>query len=266
MSEKLSQVENATMGLLGGALEVSCFQSLNYLKNASQQNLPLTLDPRKLYRGYPSNLLNMGSCTMWQFTVMSGMQKLLLQGENRSLSDTENLVSGMVAGMSSGLLGGPAELMMIQQQVKGGSFAVRAKEIGPTRVLRGFFPCAMREGMWTVGYLSLPPLLRRKIMHNYGGSLNEEFARVGASLFGAFLSCLVSHPFDTVKTCMQGDIEKKKYTSTIGTFRTIYSESGVAAFYRGTHWRYLRQFLAIFLLDKVRSDLTPIIFPHSDTS
>merc|ERR1719198_777248 len=119
----------------------------------------------------------------------------------------------------------------------------------------------MREGMWTVGYMSLPPLFRPKIMAV--ADVNEEVARVGASMVGGLISCLASHPFDTVKTCIQGDIEKKKYTNTLGTFRTIFADGGIAAFYRGVQWRYLRQFLAIFLLDKVRSDLTPVIFPHA---
>merc|ERR1712032_1550204 len=139
---------------------------------------------------------------------------------------------------------------MIQQQVKGGNMHQRAMEIGP-RVLRGLFPTAMREGMWTVGYISLPALLRPKIKAIIP-DLNEEVARMGASMAAGLLSCLASHPFDTVKTCMQGDIDRKKYTHTAGTFRTIFTDGGVAAFYRGVQWRYLRQFLAIFLLDKVR--------------
>ena len=69
----------------------------------------------------------------------------MLGGERREVTSLENLISGLGAGMSSGLVGGPAELMMIQQQVKGGSILQRAKEIGP-RVFRGLFPTAMREG------------------------------------------------------------------------------------------------------------------------
>jgi len=197
---------------------------------------------------------------MWQFAMAGAIQKVLLGGERREVTPAEYLISGMGAGMSSGILGGPAELMMIQQQLKGGNVVQRAKEIGP-RILRGLFPTAMREGMWTVGFCSLPPILRPQIRALI--DVNEEVARVGASLASALVSCLASHPFDTVKTCMQGDIDKKKYTNTLGSFRTHFAEGGIAAFYRGVQWRYLRQFLAIFLLDKVRSDVTPILFPHA---
>ena len=127
----------------------------------------------QLYRGYPSNLFNMASCTMWQFAVAGAIQKVgrksniffctcrcpilstyeparyltqvMLGGERREVTPAEYLISGLGAGMSSGIVGGPAELMMIQQQIKGGNMLQRAKEIGP-RVLRGLFPTAMREG------------------------------------------------------------------------------------------------------------------------
>ena len=69
----------------------------------------------------------------------------MLGGERREATPAEYLISGLGAGMSSGIVGGPAELMMIQQQLKGGNMLQRAKEIGP-RVLRGLFPTAMREG------------------------------------------------------------------------------------------------------------------------
>lgn len=237
---------------------MTCFQSLNYLKNASQQKLPLTMNPRVLYRGYPSNLVNMTSATVWQFVVMGSVQQLLLNGENRSLTDTENLISGMAAGMSSGLLCGPAELVMIQQQRKGGSIQAAAGHIGVSRMFRGLGCCAVREGLWSVGYLSLPTIVRTKLVPYVE---SEEQRRVMAALSGAFASCVASHPFDTVKTCLQGDIEKAKYKNTASGFSQIFAESGVSGFYRGLGWRYSRQFLAIFLLDKLRTDLTPIIFP-----
>eukprot|EP00300_Choanocystis_sp_HF-7_P007629 c15412_g1_i2.p1 GENE.c15412_g1_i2~~c15412_g1_i2.p1 ORF type:complete len:152 (+),score=12.01 c15412_g1_i2:111-566(+) len=125
MSEKLNQAENAFMGLLAGGFEVTCTQSLNYLKNASQQNLGFTINPRVLYRGYPSNVLNMGACTMWQFAVAGYIKNFFLGTEHRQLGAVEELTAGFVAGVSSSLLAGPLELMMIQQQRKGGSIPTR---------------------------------------------------------------------------------------------------------------------------------------------
>ncbi len=46
MSQRLSEGENALLGTVGGCIEVSLLQSLNYWKNALQQGKPLTLNPR----------------------------------------------------------------------------------------------------------------------------------------------------------------------------------------------------------------------------
>lgn len=191
---------------------------------------------------------------------MGGVTSLMLNGKVRATTDLETLVAGMTAGMSSGLLGGPLELMMIQQQRKGGSFAVRARDIGVKRMYKGLFATAMREGMWTVGYMSLPPVLRGRLLEAQP-DMNPESARVVSSMAAALVSCLASHPFDTVKTCMQGDIEGATYKGTASSFRIVYAEGGIPAFYRGVHWRYMRQFLAILLLDKFRSEASPILFP-----
>lgn len=158
MSTKLTGMENAQMGMIGGALEVSSLQWTNYCKNAVQQGRSLTMDPRKLYRGYPSNLINMAACTMWQFAVCGQVSKLLTGGENRQLKPWEDITAGFAAGTSSGMVGGPLELIMIQQQVKGGSVVSAVREIGMGNIGRGFVPTAMREGMWAMGYLSFPPM------------------------------------------------------------------------------------------------------------
>merc|ERR1740115_317266 len=124
---------------------------MNYLKNASQQGLPLTLNPRVLYRGYLPNLANMGGCTMWQFAVCGLIKNTITGGTNRELTATESILSGLGGGVSSALIGGPLELAMIQQQRKGGSLVSTAKTLlTPQTLGRGLVMTAAREGIWTV--------------------------------------------------------------------------------------------------------------------
>ena len=72
-------------------------------------------------------------------------------------------------GTVSALVGSPLELIMIQQQRKGGNVAERVKNIleKPSNVGRGFVGCAIREALWTCGYLSIPPVVRRTLMSSY---------------------------------------------------------------------------------------------------
>ena len=84
--QQLNEAENTLLGITSGIIEVSVMQSTNYLKNASQQGLPFTLNPRVLYRGYVANCLNMGSVTGFQFFANGATKQLLTGGVTRPLT------------------------------------------------------------------------------------------------------------------------------------------------------------------------------------
>ena len=167
MSTKLNEFENATVGMAVGCIEVLCLQPFNYAKNMMQQNQPVSLDPRKMYRGVGANCINMGSCTMIQFAVGGSLKKAMTGGADRKLSPSEEMACGLGAGIFSALVGSPLELIMIQQQRKGKSTMATIKDIAtPSNIGRGFLGAAVREGLWTVGYLSIPPIVREYLMNN----------------------------------------------------------------------------------------------------
>ena len=146
--------------------QVLCLQPFNYAKNMTQQKQPISLNPMVMYRGVHANALNMGSCTMIQFAVGGRLKQMILQGDTRHLSLAEEMMAGIGAGTVSGLAGSPLELIMIQQQRKGKALGATIAEItaNPANVGRGFIGCAIREALWTCGYLSIPPVVRRSLM------------------------------------------------------------------------------------------------------
>ena len=52
---------------------------------------------------------------------------------------------------------------------------------------------------------------------------------VGAGVIAATLS----HPMDTIKTCMQGDVARIKYGTLTETAKTLHAEGGMGAFFKG---------------------------------
>jgi len=264
MSTKLNEFENATVGAVAGAIEVAVLQPLNYFKNMVQQGVPIQKSPLIWYRGVFSNVTNMGSCTMIQFSIGGAAKKSILGTESRSLYAYEEMGAGVFAGVLSAFVGSPLELVMIQQQRKGGSTGSTIKSIAnPATIGRGFVGAAVREGLWTCGYLSIPPIVRRQLREHYPEKFDSDAkARVPASLSGALFACYLTHPFDTMKTCMQGDIEKIKFKSLSHTARTVYGESGVPGFYRGATFRYGRMCIAVGLLDTLGSAIGPLLYPH----
>jgi len=265
MSQYLSETENALLGGCAGVIEVSMLQSLNYWKNMSQQRLPFTMDPRKTYRGFLANCLNMGGVTCFQFAVAGSIKKVFTGGTNRSLKDSEQFYAGFGAGFASGFVCSPLELTMIQQQRKGGSFvSTFGRLIGQGQIFRGLINTSLREGIYTAGYLGVAPVVREYLTKNFSTSIgkNEDSARMFGAVVGGLFASGLSHPMDTAKTCMQGDVERKKYTGFVATYKTLYQEGqSIAVFYRGVGWRLTRHILACFILDKARFALGPILFP-----
>lgn len=262
MSTKLNEFENATVGMTVGVIEVALLQPFNYCKNMIQQGKPLTLDPFKLYRGVGANMINMGSCTMIQFAVGGSMKKAVLGDSDRQLKMYEEMGCGMGAGIISALAGSPLELIMIQQQRKGKATLATVSDVFPGNILRGFVGTAIREGLWTIGYLAIPPIIRRELTTRYPDTFDTQSkARVPASLLGGLFACYLSHPFDTVKTCMQGDIERTKFGTFSQTAKILFKESGPLAFYRGASFRYGRMVIAVFLMDTLQSMVGPLMYP-----
>lgn len=95
MTHSLSEGENALVGITAGIADITCIQWAYYLKNARQQRLLLTLNPRILYRGYVANCANVAAGTSFQFATAGALNKLVLRGAQRELTDVEKVGTGL---------------------------------------------------------------------------------------------------------------------------------------------------------------------------
>jgi hypothetical protein len=241
-------------------------QPLNYAKNMVQQKQPISMSPATMYRGVGANCLNMGSCTMIQFAVGGKLKQSVLNGDTRHLKLSEEMSIGVTAGSISATVGAPLELIMIQQQRKGGTTAATIKNIiaNPVNVTRGFTGAAIREALWTCGYLSIPPVVRRTLMESYPDQFpDNNTARIPAALLGGLFACYLTHPFDTIKTCMQGDIERTVYGSFTQTAGKIWGDSSLPGFYRGATFRYGRMVCAVFIMDYLKDQVGQTLYPQA---
>lgn len=243
-------------------------QPFNYCKNMVQQQRPISMSPAVMYRGVGANCINMGSCTMIQFAVGGKLKNMMTSGESvpRNLTLVEEMSCGIGAGTISALVGSPLELVMIQQQRKGGSAAMIVKDIlkNPGNIYRGLTGMAIREALWTCGYLSIPPVVRRTLMENYPDTFTtNDKARVPAALLGGLFACYLTQPFDTIKTCMQGDIEREVFGTLTQTGSKIYSDSGITGFYRGATFRYGRMVCAVFIMDYMKDYVGNFLYPQT---
>ena len=229
-------------------------QPMLYCKNATQQGIPLTFSPAVLYRGLTVSVTNMGILTGLQFPLTGAVGKAIKGGEEREMSSAEKMGAGFTGGAISGLVCAPMELVMIQQQRFGTSLAAAASRIlseqGPLGLSRGLVTACGREGLFTAGYLAMGPVFAQKVKDS--GNLEGGAADFAGAAGAGVIAASLSHPLDTIKTCMQGDLQRETYTTLQGTASKLHAEAGLGAFFRGFGLRTSRMILAIFVIGKVR--------------
>ena len=229
---------------------------------------PSSPDPFARYRGYSANVLNNGFCLMTQF-YLNGIAKRMLTGGAREATPAEQIGSGFAAGLGSGVVCGPLELIMIQQQRKGGTILSVGGDLargGPSIVSRGMLALGLREGIYCAGFMGILPAVRKHIRETYAHTpfgQSEDAARLTATFIAGPICAFASHPPDTVKTCMQGDIEQVRFKGYGQSAGVLVAESGIAALWRGMPWRLFRQCCAVFLFDKISAEVAPRLFPHA---
>jgi len=149
---------------------------------------------------------------------------------------------------------------MIQQISSGaplaGTIPAIVKETGAGGLFRGLITSVGREGVFTLGYLGLGPALTTICKNDY--AMGESQASVVGAVGGGVVASLLSHPLDTIKTCMQGDIQQAKFGSMMGTASALKAEGGVGAFYRGAGWRTSRLICLVFIIGQIKEPIAQV--------
>ena len=174
----------------------------------------------------------------------------------------------MGAGAISSILYSPLDLVVIQQQKLatsiGGALSAVTKEHGVAALFSGFTPCVVARIDLHWGYLGVGPVATQHIksMHPFF-SENEQAARIAGSCFAGTMAAGMTHPVDTAKTCMQGDMASKTHRNA-RALGQVYREHGVGGLYRGGAARTGRICGAFFIVDNVREAAMKYKAEHFD--
>jgi solute carrier family 25 carnitine/acylcarnitine transporter 20/29 len=95
-----------------------------------------------------------------------------------------------------------------------------------------------------------------------GESSGGALARLAGALVGGVFAGVVSHPFDTIKTCLQGDVEGAKFRSPLEAAKGM----GLGGLYRGVGWRSCIIVSATLLINAFKDCSAPWLFPGKFTS
>ena len=128
---------------------------------------------------------------------------------------------------------------------------------GYAKLMRGLLMSSNREAIFTAGYLGMPKLFTNMFENKLG--LNKKISYIGATVTSGICASTLSHPFDTIKTCMQGDIENKKYSTVTNTGKKLYQSGGFKRFYNGWFWRTGRMILAVSILNLCKNSFDELL-------
>lgn len=259
----LSPGENVSLGILAGMGSKMTNYPLLVLKNNTQQGLPVSFNPKILYRGLPMAMMNLGGTTGVQFVSTGFFQRMLAGGHSQT--NVSEMGGSFLGGVFSGIPCCVWELTMIQQQRFGGSLLATPSRIiadhGVATLLRGVWMTSGRESLYTMAMLGITPFLQRTLVDNSG--MNPTSALAVGALSGAFLSATLTHPMDTIKTCMQGDIAQEKYKGIRQTGQLLIQEYGYKGLFKGLGWRTALIATTFFLVNRIKGVIAPVIFPHA---
>ena len=264
---QLSSGENTLLGVVAGTEVLLIVQPLLFWKNSVQQGLSVSFNPRVVYRGLGVSASSQALVSGAQFFSTGQIKRALTGGEDRRLTNSETVGAALVGGAVSGLVCGPCELVMIQQQRFGGTLLSTTgrllRDHGVAAMGRGLLPTVVREASYCCGYLGIAPAMSRTFeemssgRQSHGESSGGATARVLGALVGGVIAGVASHPFDTVKTCMQGDIERRQY----GSIRSVTAGLGGKGLYLGVAQRSAVIVTATLLINIFKDASAPLMFP-----
>merc|ERR1711937_714921 len=118
---------------------------------------------------------------------------------------------------------------------------------------------SIRESLFTGAMLGMCPIMQHELQERAG--LNKDVALAAGALSASFAGATLSHPVDTVKTCMQGDVGRKKFGNCFHSGSIVIRESGVAAgLFRGLVWRIGLISTTFFFVNRFKEDFAMFLF------
>lgn len=262
----LSPVENLIAGAIGGALEISIQMPILTYKLCVQEGRALPTTVEGWYRGVVAQAGTVAPMTALQLVVHGLLLSIMMSGDDKIRGPTtkETLLSAAGAGFVSATIYSPVDLITIQQQ--------KLKHAHPMQTLqfvfkkchnqsksvlcglyRGYAACAIRGSIYTTGYLGLAPIFTSRLRTDSSSPFyGTHLATAAGACISGILSAVVSHPFDTAKTCLQSEIVGQRYQSTLQTILLRFRIGGLTSLYKGLAPRLIRNCGAFFVVNSVR--------------
>lgn len=253
-------MQNVAVGSLAGVTEV-CFlgQPLSYAMNQMVQGKALSRNPLHWYKGCGANAAGMAPITAIQKAVNSQVQALMKSKQEAELSDAQKMGAAFVAGATSAIAATPSEAIPVyMQKPENAQMTTRQAAMDlKLRAWRGLGTTATRDGLFTVGYSALAPMMQERAKTIMGAS---QAAEVVGGIAAGVVTAVATQPLAVVKTELQAN---PNHRNSFTVAQDIYSKEGLKGLYKGITARGARVMIAIPVLTKAGEIYTAMVTQHS---
>ncbi len=237
-----SLYKGVAVSLLAGGIDTCVNHPLVALKQRHQSGYSFTLQPKILYRGLGSSLSFMAPIITMRMSVNDSLKNYLIS-ENDPKHNAKKILCSFSAGIISSFLTNPTELIMTYQQKLGGTMpnainSIVRKNGNIFSLYKGFFPISVRDGIFTSGFLSGTPIIKKKIMPILDN--NEHVSSLLAGYMSGLIAALTSQPPDTIRAFIHDSAADGKKPSVTEAFKSIYKKDGLFGLYKGGGYRCVR--------------------------
>lgn len=230
--QKLTTLESLTIGSIVGFANITINLPLWAIKIRIQCDLPFTVDPRILYKGYTMLLATTVPIAALEIFNTSRIEKIL--NEEKTVSSQERVFSSFLGGISSSLIGNPLNLIATQQHKHGTTPLNTTKnmirQFGIKSIYIGLPASTMTHGLFACAFYGIFPIIKeyaRKYTHSEGT------AYIFAGVLAGISTAVLTHPLDLIKTIQHRNSDQKGEHSFIYSFRKIYKNKGSVGLFKG---------------------------------
>ena len=254
----LSGTEDVALGALSGVIQILCIMPVLTWKFCSQTGQPYPMELAGWYRGVAVQAGSVAPITALQFLCNGAIGKMLsgaspLSSElKRELTSFERLLAGLGAGIVSACIYTPVDLLTVQQQKMGlslmGAVQYIVSEAGPEQLWRGILATSAREGIFAAGMFGLTPIISEILAKNLPRfKKNVVMANIMSACAAGVTAALLTHPMDTIKSCLQSDLFGTTYNNIVRTMTLIVKNSGWGGLFQGFVPRTILVIVAFFI-------------------
>ena len=215
--------------LISSIIETTITHPIDVIKIHKQTSKPILYKFNTLYSGYiPRSIGNIPSRTIFLFS-QDYLHKYFNNKNRKINKNIQSILIPFIAGFSQTLVDTPVEVLKMNQIMK----------IKNNLLYKGFIPHFYRNFIFVLCVYNFKQLSNNKHLQ-YLQSSSTQTALFGA--VGGFVGSYISHPLDTIKTCIQTNRNYDNFT--------------IKDFFKGCHLRagmgMINMFISLYVFELLK--------------